>query len=364
MILSNRGDKLALSLRPQLADTIVDHFNMKLFCMQSLLLAALTVILVGVPSAVAQTYPDRPIRIIVPSPPGSTMDNIARFIAEELRTAMGQPIVIENPPDETDMRGRTGPSSQGSTASQAVKRALPDGYTILLATHTSHAVNPATHHTLSYDPEKDFVPIAGIIRIPHLLVVRKSFPANNVPELIKLAMDRAENQPLTYGTDSPSSRVAAELLKAAGNIVMTAVSYQTAVPALQDVVGGRVDIFFAEPLATAGFVASREVKLLAVTDVARVPLVSDVPTMAEAGFQEVRLVNWAAMFAPAGTNAAVVARLNREINAILGKPATKESFQRIGAMPLLMSPPELRLFLHEEIERWKTLARLARISMK
>lgn len=308
----------------------------------------------GLPlAAVAQTYPDHTIKMILPFPPGSATDGIARFVADDLRKSLGQSIVVENQA-----------GADGIVAAQNVKRAAPDGYTIFLTTNSSHGVNPSVYNQLPYDPEKDFEPIGGIMRIPQLMVVRSDFPADDVAGFVKVAKERAATKGLSFGTGNTSSLVAAELLKAAAQIDMVAIPYRGTPQALQDLVGGQIDVFFADPFAAAGFVNAGQIKALAVTDTTRVPLLPKVPTMTEAGFKDVHLVSWAATFVPAKTDPAIIERLNKEINLTLAKPATKEYLLRMGATPLPMTPGELRSFVHAEIARWAGLVEIARIPKK
>ncbi|MBK9607954.1 MAG: tripartite tricarboxylate transporter substrate binding protein [Betaproteobacteria bacterium] len=233
-----------------------------------------------------------------------------------------------------------------------------------MTTNSSHGVNPAIYNQLPYDPEKDFEPVGGIMRIPQLLGVRADFPADDVAGFVKVARERAATKGLSFGTGNTSSRVAAELLKASAKIDMIDVPYRGTPQALQDLVGGQIDMFFADPFAAAGFVNAGTIKALAVTDTTRVPLLPKVPTMTEAGFKDVLLVSWAAAFVPAKTDPAIVERLNKEINNTLAKPQTKEYLHKMGATPLPMSSAELRGFVHSEIARWAKLAEIARIPKK
>jgi len=318
---------------------------------------ALLALAIALPLPVAaQTYPDHPIKMILPFPPGSATDGVARFIAEDLRKSLGQAVVVENQA-----------GADGIIAAQNAKRAAPDGYTIFLTTNSSHGVNPAIYKELPYDPEKDFEAIGGIMRIPQLLVVKKEFPADDVAGFVRVAKERAAAgtaKGLSYATGNTSSRVAAELLKSAAKIDMIDVPYRGTPQALQDLVGGQVDLFFSDPFAAAGFITAGTVKALAVTDSTRVPLLPNVPTMAEAGFKDVHLVSWAAAFVPAKTDPAIVAKLNKAINDALAKKETKDYLLKMGATPLPMSPAEQKDFVHSEIARWAKLAEMAKIPKK
>jgi len=301
-------------------------------------------------TAQAQPYPRRPIRTVLPFPAGSATDGATRLIAEDLRKSLGQPIVIENQA-----------GANGIIAAQTVKRAAPDGYTLLVSTNSAHGVNPAIYNQLPYDPEADFDPVAGLITIPQLLCVRKDFPAEDLAGLIDLTRQRAATRPMTYGSGNTSSRVAAELLAASARLELLHVPYRGTPQALQDLVGGQIDLFFADPMAAMGFLTAGDLKALAVTASARLPALPQVPTMPEAGQPDVLILSWAAVFAPVGTDPAIVERLNQEINAVLARPEIVQHFHRTGAEPFKVTPAELRRFVSAELVRWARLAELARL---
>lgn len=315
--------------------------------------AALALI-AALPLAAAQTYPDRVVKLILPFPPGSATDGVSRFIADELRKGLGQSVIIENQA-----------GADGIIAAQAVKRAPADGYTLLVSTNSAHGSNPSLYNTLPYDAEKDFEPVGGLIRIPQLLVVKKDFPADDMAGLVRLAKERsAVGKPLAFATGNTSSLVAATLLKASAKAELTAVPYRGMPQALTDLVGGQVDLVFSDPFAAGPFVSGGQVKVLAVTDAARLPSMPAVPTTAEAGHKDVALVSFAAVFAPAKTDAAIVGRLNREINTILASPQGRDFILKMGATPMVMSPAELRSFIAGEIAHWGRLVELAGIPKK
>jgi tripartite-type tricarboxylate transporter receptor subunit TctC len=317
-------------------------------------LLAILALLIGVPlAAAAQPYPDRTIKMVLPFPAGSATDSTARYVAEELRKTLGQPVVIENQA-----------GADGNIAAQNVKRSAPDGYTLFVSTNSAHGVNPTLYSQLPYDPEKDFEPVGGLIRIPLMLVVRKDFPADDVTGFIKVANERAATGPLSYGSGNTSNRVAAELLKASAKIEMTHVPYRGTPQALQDLVGGRIDVFFVDPSVVMGFVNDGQIKVLAVADNARLPLLPNVPTMVEAGYKDVQVVSWAAVFVPSKTDPATIKRLNQDINKALAKPETVEYIQKMGASPMPMTSDELRSFVSSEIAHWGRLVTIAGIPKK
>jgi len=317
-------------------------------------IVAALALLSGASMTLAQSYPDRPVKLILPFPVGSATDGVSRFIADELRKSLGQTLVVDN---------RAG--ADGIIAAQAVKAASPDGYTLMVSTNSAHGTNPALYNTLPYDPERDFEPVAGIMRIPQLLVVRKDFPASDVDSLVKLAKERnAAGKPLSFGTGNTSSRIAAELLKSAGGIELINVPYRGTPQALTDLIGGQIDIFFSDPFAAAGSIAGGQVKALGVTDATRVPLMPNVPTMTEAGYKSVALVSWVAVFAPAKTDPAIVNRLNADINKILASPQGMDFIHKMGASTMATTPTQLRGFVSSEIARWGQLISAAGIPKK
>lgn len=301
----------------------------------------------------AQTWPDRPIKLILPFPAGSATDGTARVIAEDLRKALGQPIVIENQA-----------GADGNIAAMNAKRAAPDGYTLFMSTNSAHAVNKTLYANLGFDPEKDFEPVAGLISIPLTLLVRKDFPADDVAAFVRLAKARSASRPLSFGSGNTSSQIAAALLGSAAGVPITSVPYRGTPQALTDLVGGQIDALLVDPYSSMGFVQSGQLKVLAVTDSMRHPLLPEVPTMAEAGYPDVRVVTWAALFAPAGTPAAIVERLSAEVARSLARPETRAAVQKMAMATMPMRPPELRDFVHAEIQRWGRLVELAGLPRK
>lgn len=321
----------------------------------SILTALATLVLSAAPlMGAAQSYPDRPVKLILPFPAGSATDGAARYVADELRKSLGQPVIIEN------MAG-----ADGIIAAQAVRRAAPDGYTLLMSTNSAHGANRSLYNTLPYDPEKDFEPVAGVIRIPLTLVVKKDFPADDLASFLKVAQQRtAANKPLSFGSGNTSSQLGGALMKSATKADMIHVPYRGTPQALTDLMGGQIDVMVVDPYSSMGFVNSGQLKVLAVADRTRHPLLPNVPTMAEAGYKDVEIVTWAALFAPAKTDPAIVDKLNREINRILARNEAKEAVLKMAMTPMVMSPAELRAYVTSEIAHWGRLVDLAGIQKK
>jgi tripartite-type tricarboxylate transporter receptor subunit TctC len=319
----------------------------------TLALVATLILVANLPLAAATPYPNHVIKMILPFPPGSTTDNAARYLAEELRKSLGQPVIMEN------IVG-----ADGNIAVQNAKRSAPDGHTLLVSTNSAHGVNRAIYNQLPFDPERDFEPVGGLIRIPQMLCVRSDFPATDVAGFVKVANERAAKKPLSYGSGNTSSRVTAELMKATAKIEMLHVPYRGMPQALQDLLAGEIDVLFVDPFLAQGFVKNGQIKALAVADKAHVPLLPDVPTAAEAGYEGIEVVSWAAVFVPAKTDPAIVELLNKTINESLAQPDAREYFERMGGTTMLATTAELRSFVSSEIARWAKLAEIAGIPKK
>jgi tripartite-type tricarboxylate transporter receptor subunit TctC len=316
-------------------------------------LAALAAL--ALPLAVAaQSWPAQPIKLIVPFPPGSSADASARLMSDELRKSLGQQVLVENVP-----------GADGILAAQAAKRAPADGYTLFLSTNSTHAANLSLHAKLPYDPEKDFVPIAGYVSVPMVLLVKPDFPAADVAGFVKLAGERAATgKPLSYGSGNTGGQVAAALLSSAAKVKTTHVPYKGSAQALQDLVGGHVDFLFTDAFSPMALVNDGKLRVLGVADSKRHPLLQQVPTMAEAGFRDVHVVAWNGYFAPAGTPGAVIERLHKEISTVLARQETADALQKMGLTPMPMAPAEMRGFVGSEIVRWQKNIELAGIEKK
>lgn len=306
----------------------------------------------GMPFAAdAQPYPNKPITMVLPFPAGSATDGIARFVAEELRKSLGQPVIIENKP-----------GADGIVAAQHVMRSAPDGYTLFVTTNSTHAVNPTLYRQLPYDPVKDFTSVGGLIRIMQMFCVRSDFPADDVAGFLKIAQ-RSE-APLSFGSGNTSSRVAAELLKHDAKVNLAHVPYRGTPQAVTDLVGGHIKMFFADPFAAINLVTEGKLKVLAVTDKMRLPLLPNAPTMIELGYKDFVVVSWVAAFMPANADPAIVNRLNQEINTILARPESKAFIEKMGATVMPTSPGELEDFVKSEIALWARLIDVTGIEKK
>jgi tripartite-type tricarboxylate transporter receptor subunit TctC len=301
--------------------------------------------------ALAQSaaYPDKPVRFVVPYPPGGGTDVIARIVQERFQSQLGQPILIDN-------KGGAG----GSVGSELVARAPADGYTVLF-TLSSHTINPAIFPKLSFDTVKDFEPVGTVASLPQILVANNQVPANTVAELVALA--KAKPGTLSYasvGNGSPG-HLAGELFKIRTGTQMTHIPYRGGGPAVTDVIGGQVPLLWVSIPAAAQFVKTGKLKALAVSTLKRSSAFPDVPTVQETGIADFEVDSWYAMFVPARTPQPVIDRLNRALNAIVAEPAIREKLLAQGAEGVGGTPQALGRTVAAELPKWAKLARDANI---
>ncbi len=300
--------------------------------------------------ALAQAYPNKPVRLVVPYPPGGGTDVIARIVQERFSRALAQTVIIEN-------RGGAG----GSLGTEVVAKSAADGYTVLF-TLSSHTINPAIYPKLGFDVENDFAPVSLLASLPQILVATMSFPANKVGELNEMA--KAKPGTLNYasvGNGSPG-HIAGEMHKLRAGIDMAHIPYKGGGPAVTDVIGGQVPLLWVSIPAAAQFVKSGKLKALAVSTRGRSAVFPEVPTMIESGFADFEVDSWYAMFVPAGTPANVVSRLHQAITQVLKEPEIREKLLAQGAEAIGSSPEELATVVRNEIPKWKRLARDANIT--
>ncbi len=301
----------------------------------------------------AQTYPTKTISIVIPLGAGGSMDVITRTIAEQLTKRLGQPVIIENRPGGGMVIGAS-----------AVASAPADGYTLMNAPSGAYAINPTLFKQLSYDPEKDFVPVALYTRIPFVLVVNPALPVNSVKELIKYATDNPGQ--LSYAASGRGGMIhlAGEMFRHAAKINMTSVPHRQGGPAsLNDVVAGHVPVTFADPGVAQGVIAGGKVRALGVTSLKRMPNLPDVPTLDEAGVPGFEAVSWHLIVAPAKTPKDIVDKLNAEIKAVAAMPEVHDRMLKMGLMPVdTPSVDDLRKFIATENKRWGNVVREAGVA--
>jgi tripartite-type tricarboxylate transporter receptor subunit TctC len=286
----------------------------------------------------AETYPTRPITVIVPFGPGSGTDVVARVIGQRLGDALGQNIVVD------DRQG-----ANGSIAAAFVAKAPPDGYTLLMSTNSPHSANPFLLKSVGYDPVKDFAPITRIGSFTNMLVAHPSVPATSLRELVAYA--KVNPGKLTYGSGNTSGILAGETLKRFAGIDVLHVPYKSVPPALNDVLAGRVSMTFTDLTPSLPHVKAGTLWALGITRLKRSALLPDLPTFDEQGLKDFEVESWAGLFAPAGTPAAIVARLNAETRRIIEDPPVKAQIGQIGFELFGSTPEELGEFVKVQLVR-------------
>ncbi|MBI3705745.1 MAG: tripartite tricarboxylate transporter substrate binding protein [Rhizobiales bacterium] len=317
-----------------------------------LAIAGLTLLCVS--NAAAQNYPTRPVTIVVPYAAGGATDLLARMIGQKLEQRLGKSFVVENRPGAGTV-----------IAAQAVAKATPDGYTLLMGTSTPLAINATLHKKLSYDPAADFVPLALIANVPFVLVVTPTLPVKTASDLVKLAKEKPGS--LSYGSSGPGSphHLYAELLKSMTGIEMTHVPYKGSVPALTDVIANHIPLMFVDLAPAQPLIREGKVRALGVSSAVRVPSLPEVAPIAEVGVPGFEAVAWQMLVAPAGTPKEIVDTLHRELKAALALPEIKRQISEMGLIPIDTPPPEeLARYVKTEIVRWGAVVKKSGASIE
>jgi len=307
------------------------------------LLLALTALALSAP-VMAQDYPSKPVRLIIPFPPGGSNDVVGRMIALQLSDRLGKQVVVDN-------RGGAG----GVIGTEAAANALPDGYTLLIIS-IAHAVSPWLYK-LNYDPIKSFVPVSILASGTNVLVVHPDLPVHSVGELIALAKQKPGE--LNYASAGIGSfqHLGGELFKLLAGVNIVHVPYKGGGPAMTDVVGGHTKIMFSSLVQTSGFVLNGQLRALGTGGAHRSPVLPDVPTIAEAGLTGYEANNWWGVVAPAGTPPAIVEKLHKEISAVQNSEQTKKQFATEGAEIVQMSSAEFGAFMASEMQKWERVVK-------
>ena len=325
---------------------------MKNFRRQALFALALSAAGLAGTAAHAQTaaWPTKPVRVIVNFPAGGAADTLARAIGQPLSEALGQPVVIEN-------RG----GANGNIGGEAVARSAPDGYTLLMSSGGMVSINPHLYPKMPFDPVKDLVPVASAARVAVYLMVKPQLPVNTAQEF--LAYLKANPGKLTFGSpgNGSSPHLAAEMMKSQANVFAVHVPYRGAAPALQDLLAGQLDFHF-DPGIGLQHARSGRLKLLAVGSMKRSPLLPDVPTLHEVGLKNFDADSVFGFYAPAGTPAEVITRLNREINRILATKAIQDRVIALGGEALPLTPAEFGARATEDSKRFGAIIRERKIA--
>jgi tripartite-type tricarboxylate transporter receptor subunit TctC len=298
--------------------------------------------------ALAQAYPAKPVRLVVPFPPGGSTDIVARIVAQKLSDRLGQQVVVEN-------RGGAG----GTIGAEAVAKAAPDGYTLVLGTTSTHAVAPNVYAKIGYDPVKDFAPISLVAVTPYLLVVNPGVNVKSLPEFVGYVKARPGKLNYASAGTGSTTHLAMEMLKGAAGLYIVHIPYNGNGPAGTAVIAGQVEILFGSLPAVLPHAKSGRVRPIAVGTPKRSPSLPEVPTVAESGFPGFDASLWLAVMAPAGTPAPVVDRLYKEIVAAIASPDAADALSKAGAEPITSTPAELAAMVKDGVEKYGKVVKQA-----
>jgi len=294
-------------------------------------------------AAAAQTYPTRVVRVVVPQPPGGGFEAVARTLSEPFALLLGQPVIVENRPGGGTFVG-----------TEAVAKAEPDGYTLLLGASANLTLNPALYAKLPYDP-KDFVPVGLAATFSYTLVARNDLPFGSLREIVDFA--RANPDRLTYGStgNGTGQHIAAAVVFKGAGVELTHVPYKGAAPAYQDLIPGRLDLFFDNSATSRAHVEAGRVKAIAVSSPARLAYHPGVPTVRETGVLDFEMETWVGYFARAGTPEAVLARLRADFDRVMAQPEVAAMLEKRGARPVQLTLREAQALIARDREKWARL---------
>jgi tripartite-type tricarboxylate transporter receptor subunit TctC len=317
-----------------------------MFILTPLRCAVFAVAAVVTGAALAQAYPSRPIRFVVPQTPGGASDALARVTGLKLGDRWAQQFVIDN-------RGGAG----GNIGTDTVAKSAPDGYTWLLAYVGTHAINAALYKKLPFDPDRDFAPVATLATLPFVVIVNNNLPVKNVQELIALAKTKPGG--LSYGSAGSGSvnHLLGVMLNSLGGVNIVHVPYRGAAAALTDTMSGQVQMYYASMPSVVQHVRAGAVRAIAVTSAARSDALKDVPTVAESGFPGFDVNPWFGILVPAGTPAAVIGKINGDVNQTLAQKDVIDRFTNLGAVPFSTTPAQFSRIAHDDIVKWAKVVR-------
>lgn len=296
------------------------------------------------------TWPEKPLRLMIPFAAGGNTDIVARLIAPELGKILGQTVVVENKP-----------GASGNIAADFVAKAPADGYTLLMGTVGTQAINPSVYRKIPYDTLKDFAPVTLIASVPNVLVVNPSSGVHSVAELV----DRNKGRNLTFASSGAGSSIhlSGELFKSITKLDMTHVPYRGSTLAITDLLGGQVGLMFDNLPTSLPFIQSGKLRALAVTSAARLPQLPNVPTMQEAGYPHFELGSWFGVLAPAGTPRAIVDQLNAGLQQIAAQPAFEKRLVELGAQRLVKGPADFQAYVVSESKKWSAVVKASGASL-
>ena len=304
-------------------------------------LAATFVLAVCTASAFAQAFPNRPVRLVVPFPAGGTTDILARAIAEKLSSALGQQFVVDNRP-----------GAGGNIGADIVAKAAPDGYTLLMGTVGTHAINPSLYAKMPYDAMKDFAPVILVAGVPNVLVVNPEVPVKTVSDLIALAKAKPGTINFASSGNGTSIHLSGELFKSMTGVQMSHDPYKGSAPALTDLIGGQVQLMFDNLPSALPFIKGGKLRAVAVTSSKRAPALPDLPTIAESGVPGFEASSWFGILAPAATPKDIIAKINAEANKALQSPEMKEKLLSQGAEAVGNTPEHFAEYIRNETLKW------------
>lgn len=301
-------------------------------------LLALTLLATAASAAVAQAYPSKPIRLVIPFGPGSATDMIGRYVTDRAGKMLGTTFIVDNRP-----------GANGMLAARELLKSPTDGYTIMMSSNSAHAANVYLYKDLNYDPVKDFAPITGMTLNPHVMVIRSGIPAQNLKEFIAYA--KANPGKLNFGSGNTGGLANASLFMSTAGFTAAEVQYKSPPAAVVDLLGGRIDFMSVDYFIVADHFRSGALRPLGVTSKTRLKALPNVPPIAETlpGYE---LNGWTASFAAAGTPPEVIARLNKAFNAVLTTPEVDEYFERQGMQTFATTPEALGAFVKEQVGKW------------
>jgi len=317
-----------------------------------LLRGVLLMLVLAAPAYAQTSYPQKPVRVIVPFPAGGANDALCRIVADKLSTEWKQPVIVDNKP-----------GAGGNIGAEVAYRAEPDGYTLLCAPPPPLAINHNLYKSLPYDWSK-FAPITVLALVPNVITARKDFPAESAKELVAYA--KANPGKVTYASqgNGSTSHLTAEMFATMTGIKLVHVPYKGEGPALIDLTAGRVDIFFGNIAAALRFQKAGQAKFFGITNRSRSPAAPDVPTAGEAGYPDLISVTWFAIVAPPGTPDAIVHKINADAAAALKQPDVRTKFLEQGAEPVVQDPASTAAFIKDEERRWREVIKSANVTLE
>ena len=309
-------------------------------------LAAVVALAASAPAAAQGSYPSKPVRLVVPFPAGGTTDILARAVAQKLSETWGQQVIVDNRP-----------GAGGNIGSELVAKSPPDGYTLLMGTVGTHAINPSLYAKMPYDHVKDFTPVILVAGVPNVLVVNPALPVNSVPELIAYAKANPNKLNFASSGNGTSIHLSGELFKTMTGAQMTHVPYKGSSPALTDLIGGQVQLMFDNLPSSLQFIKAGKLRALAVTTAARSQALPDVPTLAESGLPGFEASSWFGVLAPAGTPPAIVEKINGAVAAWLASPEAKEKLAGQGAIAAGGTSDAFVRHIADESSKWSKVVK-------